>query len=87
MAEIQAPTEATEDPEAADESGPATPTSTLIYEDCSGGLVALAAAVADAPQLRQRVWLQDNAVDEKSLQAMAHVLRDCDIEELQLTEH
>lgn len=61
-------------------------TRTLIYEDGSGGVAALAAAVAAAPLLRRRVWLHDNGVGKEHLEAASRVLEGCGIEELCLIE-
>lgn len=61
-------------------------TNTLVFEDCSDGVIALAAAVAAAPRLRRRVWLQDNGANVERLTAAARILEGCGIEELYLTQ-
>ena len=61
-------------------------TKTLVFEDCSEGVMALAAAVAAAPRLRRRVWLQDNGANLERLTAAVRMLEGCGIEELYLTQ-
>lgn len=76
----------TTEPPAVDSPEPSMITRTLMHEDCSEGLAALAAAVRAAPLLRRRVWLQDNGVDKECMWTVAHVLEECKIEELCIIE-
>eukprot|EP01043_Picozoa_sp_COSAG02_P042212 COSAG02_NODE_3567_length_6548_cov_23.648007_6_plen_114_part_00 len=76
----QSSTEEDSEGSTADDPEQLAVTRTLIYEDCSEGVAALAAAIAAAPLLRRRVWLHDNNVGKEHLEAAARMLQG--IEEL-----